>query len=292
MSRTLVQLHRTAVTHFPSEAVSVSMSSSTAEQANSPSAVVDVEANAGQREAATVTAEPVDHTRSSTLTETPEATAVLHQVHHAEATAVVAQPEDDDIAVAAVNAEPIQGDLEAGTANLSSSGGEGARGRAEFISVTICKSQADMVLGISLEKNSDNGQVRVTELLPDGIFSRSPLRVGDFVMSVNGKSCLEMEAGQVDGLLRMMTGTITIVAQNIGGNSNLVETMVEKPSPDALVGLSLRRNAREKLEICRVRADGLFAHSLLVSELVIWIKPGARHLPSLTLRCVDAIRIN
>jgi hypothetical protein len=48
--------------------------------------------------------------------------------------------------------------------------------------------------------------------------------------------------------------------------------MVEKPDADSIVGIGVKRNARGSLEVSKVSADGLFAHSLVnIGDRVISI---------------------
>jgi hypothetical protein len=140
-------------------------------------------------------------------------------------------------------------------------------GRAEFRSVTFVKAQGDTDLGLRVRKTAPDGLIQITSLssAAGGVLSASPLAIGDFILSINGKYwCCEMEASEVEGLLRAVTGTVTIVAHNVGGDSTMVETMIEKPRPDSIVGLLVNRNARGSLVVHRVRADGMLGHSLLV----------------------------
>jgi membrane-associated protease RseP (regulator of RpoE activity) len=187
----------------------------------------------------------------------PEATAT--------ATAIIEDYADESSNhIVSATAEPIQ---TASNTNAVTPAGD----RAEFLSVTFMKKIAETILGIGLREQSD-GSKFVAKLGTGGFLAQSPLRVGDKVLSINGKNCADFDRGATIQLLRQLVGTITIVAQNVGGNPKLVETMVEKPNVDSLVGIGVRRNARGSLEVSKVSAEGLFAHSLVnIGDRVISI---------------------
>lgn len=140
--------------------------------------------------------------------------------------------------------------------------GTTAATRAEFLSASVVKETADTRLGVQLSQD-DNGEIRISKLPEDGILKDSPLRVGDRVVSINSKSCHDIDRDTAIGMLQQTVGYATIVVHNAGGAANLVETMVMKPTEDAKVGIFLRTNARGSLEVASVSSEGLFARSLL-----------------------------
>ena len=144
-----------------------------------------------------------------------------------------------------------------------------SRNRAEFVSVSLLRSDASVLLGIKLKRRKLDGQVQISSLSPDGILAQSPLRVDDLLLSINGRSLARQPMTEISDFLHKMTGSLTIVARNVGGDSELVETMIEKPSPDARVGLAMRRSTQGSLDVTKVRPDGLFANSLLVSSVFL-----------------------
>lgn len=222
-----------------------------------------------------------------------EVTAVPHHpLEPAEATAVLANVDDTGIVIAStmMNAEPVATatfDLEASaeaTAEVETvpprlppapqpQARRTITTRAEFNSVTFFKNEQSQ-LGLTVCKNSPSaagGLFQVTALDPTGILAQSPLRVGDILLSINGKSCSDLESSQqVMDWLQLLSGTVTLVGHNCGGDPQLVETMIEKPTPDARVGLTLRRSSSNGgcLVVSRIPADGLFVHSLLVNVVV------------------------
>lgn len=134
--------------------------------------------------------------------------------------------------------------------------------RAEFLSATVFKKTASASLGISLVAGND-GAIYISKLQPDNPLANSPLRVGDKLLSVNNQSCADLNHHMAASLLRKVEGTVTVLVQNVGGDANLVETMIEKPKQDATVGISVARGIRGTLVVTKVAADGLFAHSLV-----------------------------
>lgn len=132
--------------------------------------------------------------------------------------------------------------------------------RAAFLSVTLCKKPAK--LGLSMKTN-DDGKVYISSLQPDSLLVDSPLQVGDILLSINAKCCKTTR--QVGDLLHSWRGSsLTIVAQNLAGDPFLVESMVEKPTPESLVGIAAKR-CRSGVQISKIDQNGLLAGSLLVS---------------------------
>lgn len=183
-----------------------------------------------------------------------------------------------------VAAQPVT-DIEAGVVPQA----EQDHARAEFLSATLYKPTADAVLGLRL-KEDRQGDLRISYLKETGVVFLSPLRVGDKVVSINGKSALDLDQATAVGLLKQAVGLITIIVHNTGGAAHLVETMIEKISPDAPAGLGLRRNERGSLEVSKIIVDGPFAHSLLnVSDRVLSINGvGCNRLDAQT--AIDMIR--
>ena len=213
----------------------------------------------------------------------PEAvlTAIPADDFHDIEAATAVMEASEEIPTAVEVSEPIVCcDLEAGVVSSESrSEGLSERKRPEFNSTTLlCKNPTR--LGLSTE--TCNGRIRVKALDPCGILSQSPLRVGDYLLSVNGNCCSETKGHVTD----VATKPITIVGHNVGGDPNLVESMAEKASPEARVGISIRSNSRGDLEVSRVAKDGIFAHSLLVSFDSVLINDKQCHCCKLTLRLV------
>ena len=141
--------------------------------------------------------------------------------------------------------------------------------RAEFLSATLHKPSPESKLGITIAPDP-RGDIRVTGLSERGSVQHSPLRVGDKLLSINGKNCFDMDNGVAGELLRSVVGTITIIVHNEGGSPHKVETMVEKAVPTASVGIGVHQTHSGTLNVSKVAASGLFAHSLVnVGDRVI-----------------------
>jgi hypothetical protein len=168
--------------------------------------------------------------------------------------------------IVSVSAEPIEADidLEVQSSVLVASTNTADGSRAEFLSATVLKTTGDAMLGIGLMEHQD-GTIYISRLLPEGPLGQSPFRVGDKLLSINTKGSDYLDRVTAAALLRALEGTITIVAQNVGGDPKLVETMVEKAKPDSIVGIGLTWSIRGSLEVTNVVASGLFAHSLVNS---------------------------
>lgn len=141
--------------------------------------------------------------------------------------------------------------------------------RAEFLSATLYKANPEARLGITIAPDV-LGDIRITALSEHGSVQHSPLRVGDKLLSINGKNCVDMDNGVAGELLRSLAGTITIIVHNEGGSPHMVETMVEKSTPSTSVGIGVHQTYRGSLNVSKVQASGLFAHSLVnVGDRVI-----------------------
>lgn len=214
------------------------------------------------------------------IADAPEATAVeSSSIHHAEGHVVLTV--EDLQPIAFQNPNPV-----AITTYPAGS-------RAEFISATIMKRSVGDQLGMAIREGDGPGQLVISSLRGEGVLQNSPLRVGDTILSINGKNCTDMTQDTAATYLRQAEGTLTIVAHNSGANRspNLIETMVEKPTPESTVGIGIGRNTRGNLEVSKVIASGLFAHSLLnVGDRVIAVNqvPCQRVEPSVAIGLIRA----
>ena len=146
--------------------------------------------------------------------------------------------------------------------------------RAEFISATIHKpptddkdtttnrSQQSHTLGMDLISD-DKGEVFIASIAPGSLMANTPFQVGDRLLSVNSKRCYIMDAKDVVQFMATLEGNVTIVVHNEGGDPNLVESMITKPSLDHRCGLGLASTGRQHLKISNIDADGLFFDTLL-----------------------------
>lgn len=122
-------------------------------------------------------------------------------------------------------------------------------------------SQYDL-LGMDLISN-ENGDVLISRIDPDSLMAKTPFQVGDRLLSVNQKRCYVMDAKDVVQFMATLEGNVTIVVHNDGGDPNLVESMITKPSLDHRCGLGLASTGRLHLKISNIDADGLFFDTLL-----------------------------
>ena len=152
-------------------------------------------------------------------------------------------------------------DLEAGGSTTHTSVTQ-TETRPQYLSATIIKATPEFKIGLGLRQYQD-GSLRITFIRDASALSSSPLKVGDRILSINGKSCSAMTKLTAIRLLSSTSGYVTLVAFNPDGNPNHVETMVEKPSQDHPVGLGLGRSNQGSLQVSSVTLDGLFSHSIL-----------------------------
>lgn len=214
---------------------------------------------------------------------TPDVTAVLEEaearsasnsvVHHAqiEMVTATAQPiliDTTDVELGLSGVPSSTGgarqvtDAGAGGDESTVQTSSSQRRRGEFLSATVVKPSKETRLGIQLCQDTA-GDVRISFLRETGVLFQSPLRVGDKIVSINGKSCFDMDHNISLDILKEAVGFVTIIVHNVGGDPKLVETMVEKISPRSPVGLGIRRNAHASLEISKIAFNSIFTHSLM-----------------------------
>jgi hypothetical protein len=130
--------------------------------------------------------------------------------------------------------------------------------RPEFIFAKVIKPSIGASCGLFLKGNE--GRVYISRISEKGLFSKSNVRPGDRVISVNGISCLT--AHKVAALIHAAPTFVSIVLHNREGDPRLVSTSIPKPTRGTKVGFSLR-NYRGAIHVGRVDTTGLFAGSLL-----------------------------
>jgi C-terminal processing protease CtpA/Prc len=113
-------------------------------------------------------------------------------------------------------------------------------GRSEFICVLIWKSSAQEHLGIHFKSYSDES-FRISAIDEESTLQRSPLQIGDHVVSINDVGCSGSEYHEALRRLNQHTGAVTMIVKNIGGNPRFVTTFISKPSPTADLGVEFKK---------------------------------------------------
>jgi predicted metalloprotease with PDZ domain len=130
--------------------------------------------------------------------------------------------------------------------------------RPEFIFAKVIKPSIHASCGLFLK--CSKGTVIISRISEKGLFSKSNLRPGDRVISVNGISC--RTAVKFAALIHAAPTFVAIVLHNREGDPRLVSTSIPKPTRGTKVGVSLK-NYRGAIHVGRVDTSGLFAESLL-----------------------------
>lgn len=159
--------------------------------------------------------------------------------------ATEALPIEESVLILSNTPQPENGDTNDGSGN---------RRRPAFVTVTIIKPRADSTLGLRLATDGGSGSVYIAGFAPQHpdppkddelphLLAMSPLGEGDVFLSVNSTNCAGLDHRQVLQLIRSSPGgcPLTISVENISGDAALVETMVEKATPDTRVGLAFRQ---------------------------------------------------
>ena len=132
--------------------------------------------------------------------------------------------------------------------------------RAEFVSTTFLKPTANTFLGLQLDEKYDK---TIIAIAPHGPVQESPLRVGDKLLSVNHKDISRMTSVEVCRLLKECTGSVTLVAHNVGGASDVVESMITKLRQDDVAGVGLILNHEGSMIIAFLNRGQDIVDSLL-----------------------------
>lgn len=134
--------------------------------------------------------------------------------------------------------------------------------RPGFISVTVYKPTIDASIGISFA-NPTGDELTIWNIKGGSILSKTPLAPGFLLHSINNIRCRQYSKNQAIHLVKSQHGKIHLVAQDIGGDPSHAVAMSFKPTPRAMLGLSLLRSTGGLLTMGNIRPDGLFADSVL-----------------------------
>jgi hypothetical protein len=148
--------------------------------------------------------------------------------------------------------------------------------RAEYVSITVLKLDATDLHG--LEFMLVDRELRVSCIHPEGLFANSPLAAFDKILRINDLNVENLDPANASHLLDVLTGSVTMIAQNPGGVPDLVESLITKPLSDSQLGLELVDVCRDEnlgktqLEIARIGQKSLFSPGLLhVGDVVVAI---------------------
>ena len=150
--------------------------------------------------------------------------------------------------------------------------------RAEYVSATVLKLEASHDHG--LEFMSVDGKLRIAHISATGLFAHSPLAPFDRMLRINNLNCETLDPVNAAHLLTHLKGAVTVIAQNQGGVSDLVESQITKPLSESQTGLVFGSKCiangddvtvlKDELEIIRIDSKSLFASALLhVGDRVI-----------------------
>lgn len=112
-------------------------------------------------------------------------------------------------------------------------------------------------MGILLERD----ELRLSSIRADTPAGQSPLREGDEILSINNQDCSRKDSESVGFLLQRALGYVTIVVQNHGGASDLVESMAQKSHKEPL-GIVFKDGPNNSVLVSQIR-QGPFSNSLL-----------------------------
>lgn len=180
------------------------------------------------------------------------------------------QTEDDELEDFA-SREPTAQDLHYATA------------RAEYISASFFRTSKDWCLGIKL-----GGAFHILGIKPNSPAAKSPLKMGDQLVSINQQACFEMSSKEVHDALQV-PGSINIVAHNQGGASDVVECMFTKQSADDKIGIGIKTDSSKRILWINTIQPHLMAHHSLLNpeDRFLFIN----HIPASQLSQLDAVHI-
>ena len=139
--------------------------------------------------------------------------------------------------------------------------------RPEYVSAAALKVEAGFEHG--LEFISIDDELRISNISSTGLFWNSPLRPFDKMLRINNLNCETLEPMNATHLLNVLAGYVTVIAQNVGGDSSLIESQVTKAHPESEVGISFQDICRDdvllknEVEITFMGEKSVFSGSLL-----------------------------
>ena len=136
--------------------------------------------------------------------------------------------------------------------------------RPEYLYTRIFKPTPSTPTGIVLHAKQQTGSVYIRRIEPGSLLSKSNLRAGDRILSINGISCLRTTATRVANLIRDAPRDVSIMVRNKHGNATLVSSCVQKRYADQKCGIAFQTK-RGALHVSRVDVNGLFGNSLLTA---------------------------
>ena len=139
-----------------------------------------------------------------------------------------------------------------------------------YANITVYKPTSSHDVGLSI--GLVGKVLRVTHISSTGLFARSPLRLGDEVLTINHMSCADKDSAFVLDTIKKALCTVALVVRENGGDPTLVSTMITKPSPISRVGINLRGTGRD-LRVACIDRKGLFSTSLVhAGDLVVSVE--------------------
>lgn len=148
--------------------------------------------------------------------------------------------------------------------------------RAAYVSVTVLKLEATLKHG--LEFMTVDQELRVSHISPTGLFANSPIAAFDKMLRINNLNIEDLDPLNASHLLDVLTGSVTVIAQNPGGVSDLVESLITKPHPESQSGIYFNDVTADKTllkyqtEIDRIGSKSLWSAALLhASDAVVAI---------------------
>ena len=165
--------------------------------------------------------------------------------------------EDDEIPLATVEPVPLAQSEEPGVGR-----------QPAIISVMVLKSNMSD-LGLCFEEAAEG--LRISRIDPEGLFSETPLAMGDYILSVNNFTCEQKDVAYIWRMIRRGTRTVTLVVHRPDGDPYLISSTVSKPSPESKVGIGVQI-FDGALRVSSIDPSGLFADGILdVGDKVVSI---------------------
>ena len=119
---------------------------------------------------------------------------------------------------------------------------EQSYGRPEFLSA-ICFRTASRGLVCSkdiIDLENRDGWLIISRIDEQGIFSKSTLKVGDQVVCINSKTCLNLKARQAMKIIRRSRNFVSMVVRNKSGDPRLVSATLVKRTTSDFVGIGIK----------------------------------------------------
>ena len=170
---------------------------------------------------------------------------------------------------------------------------------APTVTGVVTKATKDTKVGIIFARSNKTGSLTVKQLVDGGLFSKTDIKVGYEILSINGTSVVGSESKEVASLIKSLEGDVTVVAAVVetptpspepAYDGPTITGTVTKASKDAKVGIMFSSTSGVLL-IKKITDGGLFSETDLFAGLEVVSVNGASVKRKSPQNVVDMIKV-